>query len=167
MQLLLTTKRHFTIVLWMPVRLSTTTPASLNGCSGPWWDMLRHKLNPVENILSIYYKCTPSAITHKLNVSGHMMIWTFFLGLVCGTHAQCLSTLISYTLYNSPKLYQMVGSLWAIETFENIIIHNLYFKLVSKYKTETWTLREKIQTQTSNEHQFSQALKKKDKRTHI
>jgi hypothetical protein len=35
MQVLLTTKRHFTITMWMPVRLSTTTPASLNGCGGP------------------------------------------------------------------------------------------------------------------------------------
>jgi hypothetical protein len=35
MQLLLTTKRHFTIALWAPVRLSATTPAALNGCGGP------------------------------------------------------------------------------------------------------------------------------------
>jgi hypothetical protein len=26
----------------------------------------------------LLYKCTLSAITHKLNVSGHMLIWTFF-----------------------------------------------------------------------------------------
>jgi hypothetical protein len=35
-------------------------------------------LNLIEDILSTYYKCTISAITHKLNVSGHMLIWTFF-----------------------------------------------------------------------------------------
>jgi hypothetical protein len=29
------TKRNFTIALWMPVRLSETTPASLNGYGGP------------------------------------------------------------------------------------------------------------------------------------
>jgi hypothetical protein len=29
--------------------------------------------------LSIYYKCNLSAITHKLNVSGRMLIWIFFL----------------------------------------------------------------------------------------
>jgi hypothetical protein len=39
MQLLLTTKKHFTIALWMPVRLSATAPASLHGCGGPWWDV--------------------------------------------------------------------------------------------------------------------------------
>jgi hypothetical protein len=33
--------------------------------------------------LSTYYKCTLSAITHKLNVSGHILIWTFFVVLVC------------------------------------------------------------------------------------
>jgi hypothetical protein len=40
-----------------------------------------------------------SAITHKLNVSGHMLIWTFFLVLVCGTRAQNLSAPFSYTIY--------------------------------------------------------------------
>jgi hypothetical protein len=28
-------ERHFNIALWMPVRLSATTPASLNGYGGP------------------------------------------------------------------------------------------------------------------------------------
>jgi hypothetical protein len=49
---LLVMKRHFTIALWMPVRLSTITQASLNGCSSPWWDMLMHALNLMEDILS-------------------------------------------------------------------------------------------------------------------
>jgi hypothetical protein len=30
-----TTKRHFYIALWRPARLSTSSPASLNGSSGP------------------------------------------------------------------------------------------------------------------------------------
>jgi hypothetical protein len=34
--LCMTMKKHFTIALWMRVRLSATTPASLNGCGGPW-----------------------------------------------------------------------------------------------------------------------------------
>jgi hypothetical protein len=38
MQLLLTTKRHFTVALWMAVKLSATIPASLNGCGA----MRRH-----------------------------------------------------------------------------------------------------------------------------
>jgi hypothetical protein len=41
-----------------------------------------------------------SAITHKLNVSGHMLIWTFSLVLVSGTYAQNLSTPFSYTLHS-------------------------------------------------------------------
>jgi hypothetical protein len=57
MQLLLTTKRHFTIALWMPVRLSATTAASLNGCCGPWWDVSRFALNLMEEILRTYHKC--------------------------------------------------------------------------------------------------------------
>jgi hypothetical protein len=83
-----TTKRHFTIALWMSVRLSATTSASLNGCDGPWWDVSRRALNLMGDILSTYYKCILSAITHKLNVSGHMLICTFFLVLVCGTRAK-------------------------------------------------------------------------------
>jgi hypothetical protein len=35
MQLLLITKRHFTIALWMPVRQPANTPAFLNECGGP------------------------------------------------------------------------------------------------------------------------------------
>jgi hypothetical protein len=58
-QLLLTIKRDFAIALWMPV-ISATTPATSNGCGGPW-DMSRSALNLVENILSPYYKCTLSA----------------------------------------------------------------------------------------------------------
>jgi hypothetical protein len=44
----------------------------------------------IGDILSTCYKCTTLAINHKLNVSGHMSIRTFFLGLVCGTHAKRL-----------------------------------------------------------------------------
>jgi hypothetical protein len=31
-----------------------------------------------------------TAVTHKLNVSGHVPIWAFFLDLVCGTRAKNL-----------------------------------------------------------------------------
>jgi hypothetical protein len=37
-------------------------------------------------------------IEHLLNVSGHMLIWTFLLVLVCATRAQSLSAPFSYTL---------------------------------------------------------------------
>jgi hypothetical protein len=43
-----------------------------NGYSGPWWDVSRHVLNLMEDILSTYYKCNLSAITHKLNISRHI-----------------------------------------------------------------------------------------------
>jgi hypothetical protein len=67
-QLLLTMKRHFTIGLCIPVRLWETSPASLNGCCGPWWDMARRARNIMGDISSTYYKCIISAVTHKLNV---------------------------------------------------------------------------------------------------
>jgi hypothetical protein len=85
----------------MPVRPSATTTASWNGCGGPWLrvDMSRPTLNLMEESLSSYYKCIISAITHKLIVSGHILIWTFFV-LVCGTRTQSLSAPFSFTLYN-------------------------------------------------------------------
>jgi hypothetical protein len=80
----------------MPVRLLVTTPASLNGYNCPWWEVSRSSLNDMEDIPSTYYKPTLSARTHKLNVSGHMLIWTFFIALVCGTRAQvCLHLLVT------------------------------------------------------------------------
>jgi hypothetical protein len=45
------------------------------------------------------YKRTLSAIAHKLNVSRHILVWTFFLILVCGTRAQSLSAPFTYTLF--------------------------------------------------------------------
>jgi hypothetical protein len=79
-------------------------PGTLNGCGGPWWDVSRRALNLMENTLSTYYKCTLSDITHKLNVCGHMLIWTFFLVLACGTRAQSLSAPFSYTLHINIKV---------------------------------------------------------------
>jgi hypothetical protein len=65
------------------VRLSATIPASLNGCRSLWWNVLRCALNLMEDILSTYYKCTLSAITHKLNISGHMLILWHVDPLLC------------------------------------------------------------------------------------
>jgi hypothetical protein len=53
----------------------------------------------MEDILSTYCEYILSAITHKLNVSRHMLIWSFFPVLVRGTHAQILSAPFSYILY--------------------------------------------------------------------
>jgi hypothetical protein len=36
----------------------------------------------MNDILSIYYKCSLSALTHKLNASGHKFIWTVFFKYV-------------------------------------------------------------------------------------
>jgi hypothetical protein len=84
-------ERHFTIALWMPVRPSASTPVSLNGCGSPCWDVSRPTLNLMEDILSTFYKCTLSAMIHKLNVSRQVLVWIFFLVLLCWTHAQsCL-----------------------------------------------------------------------------
>jgi hypothetical protein len=52
--------------------------------------VLRCALNLIEDILNTY-KYTLLTITLKLNVSCHMLIWTFFLVLICGTHTQSLS----------------------------------------------------------------------------
>jgi hypothetical protein len=91
MQLLLTTKRHFTIELKMPVRLHADTPTSLNGCGSPLCDVSTRALNVMEDIWSAYYSyylllCTLSAVTHRLNVSRDMLTWTLCLVSVCETN---------------------------------------------------------------------------------
>jgi hypothetical protein len=53
--------------------------------------------NLMEVILSMYYKCTLWAITHKLNISRHMLIWTCFFSLGCRNRAQNLFVHFSYT----------------------------------------------------------------------
>jgi hypothetical protein len=73
-QLLLTMKRHLTIALRMPVRLSATAPPSLNGCGGPWWDASRACTHSHGEHFELYNKRIPSDITHKLNVSWLMLI---------------------------------------------------------------------------------------------
>jgi hypothetical protein len=100
MQLLLTMKRHFTIKLWMHVRSSATIPASLNRRSSIWWNMLRHALNLMEEILSTY-KFILWALMHKFNVSGCVLVGHFFLVWVCGTCTRSMSTPFCYTLYTT------------------------------------------------------------------
>jgi hypothetical protein len=65
--------------------------------------------------MSTYRKCTLSAITHRLNVPGHMLIWIYFHVLVCGTRAQNFPAPFSYTLYtpvgNSNMLTKEISSI--------------------------------------------------------
>jgi hypothetical protein len=119
MQLLLKTKSHFTIALWMLVRLSATTSASLNRWGGPWWDGSRRPLNIKEDILSTYYKYAVPTITQKLNVSGHMFIWTIFLVLVCGTRTQNVSAPSIYAEYKN-KLCEKIWYDWKAVTGEGL-----------------------------------------------
>jgi hypothetical protein len=63
-----------------------------------WRSMMRRVEACIEDILSTSYKCTLSAVTHKLKVSRHMLIWKFFLILVRGTLAQSLSATSSNSL---------------------------------------------------------------------
>jgi hypothetical protein len=48
-----------------------------------------------------------SAITHKLNSSRHMLIWTIFLVLVCETRAQSFSALFTCILLLPYVYYEM------------------------------------------------------------
>jgi hypothetical protein len=52
-----------------------------------------------KNILSTSHKYAPPAVSHELNVPGHMLIWTLRLVSACGTRAQNLSAHFSYFLY--------------------------------------------------------------------
>jgi hypothetical protein len=54
----------------------------------------------MEEVLSTCCECILSAISHKVNVSGHMLMCTFFLVLVYGNRAQSLSAPFSYNENN-------------------------------------------------------------------
>jgi hypothetical protein len=56
-----------------------------------WRSVMRRFEACTEFFRRTYYKCTLSAVTHKLNVSGYILVWKFFLILVCETRAQSLS----------------------------------------------------------------------------
>jgi hypothetical protein len=43
-------------------------------------------------------QCSLAADAHKLNVSGHTLIWAYLLVFVRGTRSQTLSAPFSYTL---------------------------------------------------------------------
>jgi hypothetical protein len=47
------------------------------------------------------FRCTLSAVTHKLNVSGYVFIWPFILVLICENRARNLSPSFSCILYIS------------------------------------------------------------------
>jgi hypothetical protein len=117
MQFLLTIKRHFTIALCTPARLSATAPAYLNGCGVPWWDVSRCALYLMENILSTCYNGTFAALSHILKVFGHMLVWIFFLVLVYGTPhlAVTFNTYMlqeRWPLFSAGVLEEMGTSLW-------------------------------------------------------
>jgi hypothetical protein len=78
---------HMPQHLWMDAAVSDETCQGVDWIS--WWTLWAHTIN-------ILFP----AITHKLNISGHILIWTFFV-LVYGTYAQTLSAPSSYTLYKS------------------------------------------------------------------
>jgi hypothetical protein len=52
----------------------------------------------MENILGTYCKYTVSAVTHKINVSGRMLLWIFFIVLVYENRAKIFS-LFPVTFY--------------------------------------------------------------------
>jgi hypothetical protein len=72
----------------LPRHLSTDSAARDEACRDVYWISWR----------TFWAHCTLSATTHKLNVSGHTLMWTFFLVPVCGNRAQNSSALFSYTL---------------------------------------------------------------------
>jgi hypothetical protein len=52
------------------------------------------------------YECTLSAVTHKLNVSRHMLMWTFLLVLVCAVlyrHHEDCTCIFNYTCQSLPE----------------------------------------------------------------
>jgi hypothetical protein len=78
-----------------------------NGCCGPWWG-LSSSLSLMEDILRPHSIYTPTVKTHKLNVSGHMLLWTFFLRWYLQLMAQ-ISPHISVTLCSVSSINKVAG----------------------------------------------------------
>jgi hypothetical protein len=76
--------------------------------------------------------CILSAITDKLNVSGHMLIWTFFLVLGCGTRAQSLSASFKGSLERLKRRKQA----WGLDSCEplRIIKDGQFLDQLSEYQ---------------------------------
>jgi hypothetical protein len=67
------------LMLVVNIDHAATILTSLNGSGCPWLDVSGRALKLMDDILRSYYKCTLSAITEKLNVSGHMLCGHVFL----------------------------------------------------------------------------------------
>jgi hypothetical protein len=63
-------------------------------CGRTCWPTKKSPTIPAQILLLNFFWClhsTLSNIIHKLNVSEHKLLWTFFFALVCGTRDQSLS----------------------------------------------------------------------------
>jgi hypothetical protein len=80
-------------------RLSSTTPACI------FVRIRRSMMRRVEECIQShggYFEHLLSMYSFSyllVNVSGHVLVWLFFLFLLCGNHAQCLSTPFSHALH--------------------------------------------------------------------
>jgi hypothetical protein len=138
MQLLLTMKMYLTTAVWMPVRLSASTLASANGCGGPWCDVLKGTLKLMEDILSTYYKLTLSDKTHKLNVSGQMLLRSFFLLGMWNSYRKIIRNFqlhpVYITRHGNNFTYFDIFSLFTKNACNNLLLHtclNILAKLLN------------------------------------
>jgi hypothetical protein len=86
----------------------------------PMWQNIRAYQSPTLPVSTLMLNCCwclrtiLSVITHKLNVTGHMLIWTSFLVLVFGTRGQSLSASFNYTLY----IVELSDTRWIAKDFK-------------------------------------------------
>jgi hypothetical protein len=102
------------------------------------------------SVMSTYFKCTLSAITHKLNVFGHMILSTFFLvSYVELMHRICLSfrhILVITLSVNYIRIwfysYMKVGQSMLVldQSPENSAVHEIYVEanMVTSQKSRTF-----------------------------
>jgi hypothetical protein len=70
-----------------------------------------------------------SAATCKLNVSGHVLLWTFYLVSACGTRAQGLSASFSLILR---KFTTRILRPWKIKNCSPLLFLKLFQVIISK-----------------------------------
>jgi hypothetical protein len=107
---------------WQRGGTSPSHCGCLSGCpqlqasvGGPRWDASRRVLNRAEDTLSTCYINIPSAITHNLNVPGHVLVWYVELvSKICPSFSVITHIYISLII----MIYFMWATLWRCQNLE-------------------------------------------------
>jgi hypothetical protein len=73
-----------------------------------WFEIGAEQTVPTYKNLKDWSRANAGAAPRKLCVRGHILLWTFFLSLVWGTHTLSMFRYFRYTLYNWFCIYRHI-----------------------------------------------------------